>query len=79
MNLMVWHKPPKEEIDGKSTSAVRYERTFTDGFADIERLGNPGWNWENYQKYSHKVERSVIDSEISCRHVSLNTEIGQVY
>lgn len=50
MNLMVWHKPPKEEMDGKSTSTVRHERTFTDGFVDIERLGNPGWNWENYQK-----------------------------
>lgn len=47
MNLMVWHKPPKEEMDGKSTSTVRHERTFTYGFVDIERLGNPGWNWEN--------------------------------
>ncbi|KZT28136.1 GMC oxidoreductase [Neolentinus lepideus HHB14362 ss-1] len=26
---------------------------------DIERLGNPGWNWENYQKYSHRTEKFV--------------------
>ncbi|GJE91611.1 GMC family oxidoreductase [Phanerochaete sordida] len=26
---------------------------------DIERLGNPGWNWQNYQKYAQKVERLI--------------------
>lgn len=26
---------------------------------DIERLGNPGWNWNNYQKYSHRTEKFV--------------------
>ena len=25
----------------------------------IEELGNPGWNWKNYEKYAAKVERYV--------------------
>jgi hypothetical protein len=24
---------------------------------DLERLGNPGWNWENYDKYVTRTER----------------------
>ncbi|GJE87487.1 GMC family oxidoreductase [Phanerochaete sordida] len=28
-----------------------------DEIDDWERLGNPGWNWKNYQKYVHKAER----------------------
>lgn len=27
--------------------------------ADFERLGNAGWNWDNYQKYVEKVEGYV--------------------
>jgi hypothetical protein len=23
---------------------------------DFERLGNPGWNWDNFIKYSNKSE-----------------------
>ncbi|EKM52126.1 uncharacterized protein PHACADRAFT_212710 [Phanerochaete carnosa HHB-10118-sp] len=30
-----------------------------DEINDIERLGNPGWNWKNFQKYSQKVERFI--------------------
>ncbi|KIP10402.1 hypothetical protein PHLGIDRAFT_240841 [Phlebiopsis gigantea 11061_1 CR5-6] len=26
---------------------------------DWERLGNPGWNWKNFEKYAAKVERFV--------------------
>ena len=26
---------------------------------DIERLGNRGWNWKNYQKYAQRVEQCV--------------------
>lgn len=26
---------------------------------DWEKLGNPGWNWKNYQKYVRKTERRV--------------------
>lgn len=22
----------------------------------FEKLGNPGWNWKDYEKYSHKSE-----------------------
>jgi hypothetical protein len=24
---------------------------------DLERLGNPGWNWKNYDKYVARTER----------------------
>ncbi|RDB15490.1 Glucose oxidase [Hypsizygus marmoreus] len=26
---------------------------------DLERLGNPGWNWKNYEKYANKAEKFV--------------------
>ncbi|GJE91578.1 GMC family oxidoreductase [Phanerochaete sordida] len=29
---------------------------------DMERLGNPGWNWKNYQKYAQKAERFIEPS-----------------
>lgn len=28
-------------------------------YTDFERLGNPGWNWKNFQKYLAKTERCV--------------------
>lgn len=34
-----------------------------DEIDDWARLGNPGWNWENYQKYSHRTEKCVYPSE----------------
>ena len=30
----------------------------------FERLGNPGWNWEEYQKYTLKVEQYVLHSPL---------------
>ncbi|TFK48618.1 alcohol oxidase [Heliocybe sulcata] len=36
---------------------------------DIERLGNPGWNWENYEAYCHKTETCVYPTpEIVTKH-----------
>ncbi|TFY75596.1 hypothetical protein EWM64_g8416 [Hericium alpestre] len=41
---------------------------------DIERLGNPGWNWKNFKKYSDKLERFVEPTaEIAKKH-ELRTE-----
>ena len=31
-----------------------------DPLAAIEKLGNPGWNWETYVRYSKKSERYVV-------------------
>ena len=27
---------------------------------DIERLGNPGWNWKNFDHYVRRTERCVL-------------------
>ncbi|EKM52185.1 uncharacterized protein PHACADRAFT_128404 [Phanerochaete carnosa HHB-10118-sp] len=53
INFMVWTKPSAEEINAVSSSLP----------SDIERLGNPGWNWESYQKYSAKVENFIAPPE----------------
>lgn len=29
------------------------------GLADFERLGNPGWNWSNFEKYVARTEGYV--------------------
>ena len=58
MNFMPWQKPPKEEIDGECILTSTHKWGIeNNAFPDLERLGNPGWNWNNYQKYCHKVER----------------------
>ncbi|EIN09187.1 alcohol oxidase, partial [Punctularia strigosozonata HHB-11173 SS5] len=44
INFMCWVKPPASDINGN---------------ADIERLGNPGWNWDNYDKYTARTESFV--------------------
>ena len=55
---MPWQKPPREEIDGEyRTVSPPYTSTYKIYNADLERLGNPGWNWDNYHKYCHKVEK----------------------
>ncbi|TFK47587.1 alcohol oxidase [Heliocybe sulcata] len=36
---------------------------------DIERLGNPGWNWKNYETYSHRTETCIYPTpEIVTKH-----------
>lgn len=32
-----------------------------------EELGNPGWNWEAFQKYTLRAEKYVFDSPINMR------------
>ena len=30
----------------------------------FEKLGNPGWNWEDYDEYSRKIETYVLHSTL---------------
>lgn len=39
----------------------------------IEKLGNPGWNWDNYLRYSKKPETFVSFSKLCC--VSLHLDV----
>ncbi|KDQ60229.1 GMC oxidoreductase [Jaapia argillacea MUCL 33604] len=40
-----------------------------DEIDDWERLGNPGWNWENYDKFSKRTEKFVYPTpEIQAKH-----------
>ena len=57
INFLCWIKPPAEDIDG----AARYELSvlrhcLMQVTIDIERLGNPGWNWKNFEKYCQRTE-----------------------
>ena len=42
---------------------------------DIERLGNPGWNWKNFAKYVERVEGYAFLSQ----SVARNTLFGLQY
>ncbi|OSD04609.1 GMC oxidoreductase [Trametes coccinea BRFM310] len=39
---------------------------------DFERLGNPGWNWKNYEKYIHRTEKFTPPSEEVQRTLKMN-------
>ncbi|CDO78283.1 GMC oxidoreductase [Trametes cinnabarina] len=39
---------------------------------DFERLGNPGWNWKNYEKYIHRTERFTPPSEEVQKTLTMN-------
>lgn len=41
---------------------------------DFERLGNPGWNWANFQKYSAKAEGYIPPSEEQIKEQELNVD-----
>jgi len=36
----------------------------------FEKLGNPGWNWAEYEKYSKKSETCVIHSQSTISTIS---------
>ncbi|KAJ8468739.1 hypothetical protein ONZ51_g9450 [Trametes cubensis] len=39
---------------------------------DFERLGNPGWNWNNFEKYIHRTEGFITPPEEQQRLMHLN-------
>ncbi|CDO76653.1 GMC oxidoreductase [Trametes cinnabarina] len=41
---------------------------------DFERLGNPGWNWKNYEKYIRRTERFTPPSEEVQSALGMNFE-----
>lgn len=58
VNFFAWNKPPADHIDGASSlqSHHRIGAHRVRIFVDLERLGNPGWNWANFQKYIARAE-----------------------
>lgn len=60
INLMTWTRPARQEMDGNAARPVCREFTDSHGILAFERLGNEGWNWDNFVKYSRKAERSSL-------------------
>ncbi|KAA1466850.1 alcohol oxidase [Dentipellis sp. KUC8613] len=68
-----YHTVPQKWCDGRSaviasgkglggSSAINFlvwTRPSASEIDDIERLGNPGWNWSEYLKYSKKLEKFI--------------------
>jgi hypothetical protein len=52
---------------------IHYELGFC--VLAIEKLGNPGWNWETYIRYSRKSER-YVDSRASSPPRLMNCDAG---
>lgn len=48
--------PQKEEIEGQQ-SFPRFQLSHTYPPTAIGKLGNADWTWENFHKYSKKVQR----------------------
>ncbi|EMD40393.1 hypothetical protein CERSUDRAFT_91113 [Gelatoporia subvermispora B] len=41
---------------------------------DIERLGNPGWNWDNYERHLRKIEGFVPSNEATKQQFGLDAD-----
>ena len=60
VNFYLWTRPSEEDVNGASDWLRLEEGTkFLICSAYVtawERLGNPGWNWKNFQKYVARTE-----------------------
>lgn len=54
INFMCYMRPPAEDINGKYAFACVMIPLYST--TDVERLGNPGWNWTHYNRLLQKVE-----------------------
>lgn len=54
INFFVWHKPPAEDYNG--LCFVLLLGLLSDVVSDVERLGNPGWNWEGMERVIRPIE-----------------------
>ena len=60
INFMCWTKPPREEIDGElATAFLPVLKFMYHSSTEFEKLGNPGWNWNNYERHLAKTEGYV--------------------
>lgn len=60
------------------TSALNYYVWMKPPAADVdafEALGNPGWNWADFDKYSKKTERFRFNKKF---HVNINSLLAYV-
>ncbi|CDO76652.1 GMC oxidoreductase [Trametes cinnabarina] len=71
INFLCWIKPSAKEIDGNTIAEPLHGHILT-RFIDFERLGNPGWNWNNYEKYIRRTERFTPPSEEVQRALNMN-------
>ncbi|KAJ3540564.1 hypothetical protein NM688_g6209 [Phlebia brevispora] len=53
-----------------------YTKPGAEEMNDIERLGNPGWNWKNFQKYVQKSEGYVDPTPETLKHIELPDVTG---
>ena len=64
INFLCWTKPPARDIDGArfwfsdASGAISNQRHLhhSQPYSEIEKLGNPGWNWANFEKYCGRAE-----------------------
>jgi choline dehydrogenase-like flavoprotein len=61
LNFYVFAQPPASDIDGTLSLFRAYPLLLIAVLfvLAIEKLGNPGWNWEAHLRYSRKSERYV--------------------
>lgn|SRR6266851_3838037 len=66
INFYVFTQPPASDIDGMLPLTKVYTLLpIVLCVLAIEKLGNPGWNWETYLRYSRKSERYVTSHFLS--------------
>ncbi|THH05003.1 hypothetical protein EW146_g10019 [Bondarzewia mesenterica] len=74
-NGAVFNWPRGKGLGGSSAiNFFCWTRPPAEEIDEIEKLGNPGWNWKNYQKYSQKVERFIAPSAEAAKKHDLRVD-----
>lgn len=69
INFLCWIKPPTRDIDGESgtrTKPFALAQLTWRQLPDIGRLGNTGWNWENFAKCLERTEGYLLSDRLRC-------------
>ena len=77
INFLCYNKPYAGDIDGEQHRCVETCRgsSYT---SDFERLGNPGWNWNDMAKYFKRVEGYVFSATIGQTALNIWNAIGSL-
>ena len=58
MNFLFWTRPAREEIDCAFTlQPLTCCSSHTPPYSAVEKLGNPGWNWQRFFTAVKRAEK----------------------
>jgi hypothetical protein len=77
VNFLGWFRPPSRDIDGEAHATTTADSQLSDSlfllYLDLEKLGNPGWNWDSYIERVNRTEGLVDPPKEHAERNSIDT------